>query len=104
MAHNGADVLRDGGGRRHPFAAVAIAGLSEHHPKQRGPLQRELDVGDGDCSQIVGSRGRGVRGGQVFGQLAITHGADRGDERIAVGVVPIGRRRRNPGAARHRAQ
>jgi hypothetical protein len=51
---DGPDVLGDGGGSGDPFGAVLVTGFSEHHPKQCGPLERELDVGDGDGGKVVG--------------------------------------------------
>lgn len=99
-----ADVFRDGGGRADPFLAVRIAGLREHHPEQRGTLQRETDVGDGDRRELVGRRGRGMRRGQVFGEFAVALRGDRRDERVTVREMAVGSGRRDTGPPRHRPQ
>jgi hypothetical protein len=54
LLHTAAEIFRDGGGRCDPFTAVAVAGLCEHRPKQRRPIQRELDLSDSNHRNVIG--------------------------------------------------
>jgi predicted RNA-binding protein YlqC (UPF0109 family) len=98
-----ADVFGDGGGRGDPLTAVTVTRIAEHRPEKRPVFKRELDVGDGDGGKVLGSRGRGVRSTQIARKLVVALGCYGGDERIAVGIVPIGGARGHARSACHRA-
>ena len=69
LSHNGADVLRDGGGRRDPFTAVARR-ARRTSPEQCRVLEREPFVDDGESGQVI----RGVDGRDCGALWAISLG------------------------------
>ena len=101
---DGSDVGGDRGGCCNAFGAVSVAWLAEHHAEQRGPLEGELDVRDGDGGEIVWRGRRGVNSRERFGEFLVAHGSDRGQERVAIGVVAVWRRCGDARPARDRSK